>query len=168
MLKFNKYIFIFSIFFLAYCDRPKKISPSVEQNSLLSNEPLVNLSKEEIITDERGREDSFEVSLTRRPEAMVKTYIQSSSPLDVELYIEYLEFTPENWNEPQTVIVKGIAEGILDGDSQFFITLSPLYSNDLRFHGYDPPDVKVWNYERDQGVFTFLSKNERENAMVEG
>ena len=84
----------------------------------------------------KEEKNSFEVSLLEKPQSAVRTYVKNANPFDVRLYVEYLEFTPQNWNQSQTVIVKGLNDNILDGDSHFFIELSPLESDDLYFDGH--------------------------------
>ncbi len=165
-----KYFFpIMAMVLVTHC---KQLTNSEEVNSqnnpggsLLEGE-LVKISKQELFTDEKGREDSFEVFLTQKPNASVRIYIRNSSSTDVQTYLSYLDFTPEDWDKPQTIRVKGINDLISDGDSQLFIILASLQSNDLRFHGYDPPDVKVWNYEAVSGKFQFFTHEDGKEKEV--
>ncbi len=160
-----KYLFLFIMsIFITYCkEKEERTQDSNEQKA----SELVRLSKNIIYTDEKGREDSFEVSLLEKPDVAVKTYVSSTEPVSVRLYSIYLEFTPENWQTPQMVKVTGVNDSMMDGDKEFFIELSPLYSDDLYFNGYDPPDVKVVVYETIPGQMKFLYKeNEIEKDVL--
>jgi len=95
-------------------------------------------------TSEDGDTVTLDVSLHTQPEATVTVIITSSDITEgmlldadgnpVELLV--LIFTPENWNIPQTIQVKGIDDDIADGDQAYYIVFH-LASEDPNFDGQE-------------------------------
>ncbi|MBU0674446.1 MAG: hypothetical protein KJ950_07375 [Proteobacteria bacterium] len=98
-------------------------------------------------TDESGTTATFTVELTVAPSAEVIIGLSSSDPSEGSVTPAELIFTSADWNIPQTVTVKGVADSITDGDQLFTIVLAPAVSTDINYDGQDPADVSVLNLD---------------------
>lgn len=68
--------------------------------------------------------DSFAISLSTRPTSNVVINIGISDSQEVSVDKTRLVFTPSNWNQPQTVVVSGVADGVVDGDQSSRLEIS--------------------------------------------
>jgi subtilisin family serine protease len=78
--------------------------------------------------------DSIMISLALRvlPKAPVKIYLKLNDSTEGILRSNaVLEFAPENWYLPQTVIVQGVADTLADGDVSYTLTASSSSSDPL-------------------------------------
>lgn len=107
-----------------------------------------------LVTTEAGGTASFEVVLTRYPRADVVMSLSSSHPGEGVVVPSALVFTQENWNQPRTVTVVGIDDGVVDGDRAYTIVTAALVSDDPAYNGIDPPDVAVVNLDDEGNAFT--------------
>ncbi|MCA9050254.1 MAG: hypothetical protein KDA89_16075, partial [Planctomycetaceae bacterium] len=73
---------------------------------------------------EAGHTDTFELVLTAAPLTDVVLQVSSSDLTEALVDRSSLLFTPANWNVPQTVIVFGYADSIVDGDQTSTLTVS--------------------------------------------
>ena len=87
-----------------------------------------NLSEDENIAN-------FTVRLDIEPNQDVFLDISSNDPSEVIVNPQYqqLNFTPINWNIPQTVIVKGVDDTIIDGNQLTQISVGVNQNSDLNF-----------------------------------
>src|SRR5207302_2747706 len=76
-----------------------------------------------LVTTEAGGTAQFTAVLTRQPTANVTVGLSSSNPGAGTVAPAGLTFTPDNWNQPQTVTVTGHADGVLTGDTPYAILL---------------------------------------------
>ena len=65
--------------------------------------------------DESGTTDAITVTLKNESSANVVVLISTSDPGEAELNPGILTFTPANWNVPQTIIVTGVDDDLIDG-----------------------------------------------------
>lgn len=100
-------------------------------------------------TTESGGSSSFTVKLSMQPTANVVLNLSSSNLNEGNPSVHSLVFTPQNWNQAQTVTVTGVDDLMLDGSQTYKIIISPAVSSDSRFNGFDPPDVAVTNLDND-------------------
>jgi hypothetical protein len=101
-------------------------------------------------TDETGTTQTFTVKLNSPPTANVIINLVSVDTNEVIIQsAATLTFTPANWNTNQTVTVKGVDEGNLDGDQSVLIQLQAATSADPSYNGLDPADVTVINLDND-------------------
>lgn len=115
----------------------------------------VRVLGDELVTDENGAEQTFQVVLNTPPAANVSIPVHSDNTAEGLIkggnypanYVPSLTltFTPTNWNVPQTVTVKGQSDGVVDDDQLYNIVLGPAVSNDLGYSGVDARDVTVVN-----------------------
>ena len=104
---------------------------------------------EGLVTSESGQSASFEVSLTRRPDAEVAIPIQSGDVTEWLLVVDQLVFTPTNWNVTRIVTVTGVDDDDVDGDQSGTIRLLPAASADPAYAGLDAADVSISNLDDD-------------------
>jgi hypothetical protein len=99
-------------------------------------------------TTEVGGEDTFDVVLTSQPTHDVRISLNSSVPSQgiITGGVIELTFTPGNWNQAQTVTVRGQdANQLDDGNVPYQIRLQPAISTDPNYAGRDADDVAVVN-----------------------
>lgn len=102
-----------------------------------------------LVTTELGGTASFTVRLTSRPAAPVTVGVASTNPGEVVPSLTSLVFTPANWNAPQTVLVTGQADHVIDPDRAVAIVLSAATSADPAYNGFKPADIGVTNLNAD-------------------
>ncbi len=73
---------------------------------------------------ENATTDTFDVALTSAPLVDVVLNITSGDTDEATVDLATLTFTPENWNQPQTVTVTGVDDGDSDGHQTTLITIS--------------------------------------------
>ncbi|WP_396636077.1 T9SS type A sorting domain-containing protein [Maribacter sp. R77961] len=131
---------------------------------ILDNEvPGFTLSKTTVTTSEPNLTDSFTVILNVQPAGDVRLNISSSlNPDEFIVNENIIQFSATNWNTPQTIVVTGQDDAVVDGTQnyEFIVALDEENSDDA----YDAvPDQTVIGTNSDDDVagtpnFT-LSKN---------
>jgi hypothetical protein len=96
-------------------------------------------------TTEDGGAATFTVRLNFRPKSDVTIPIASSNPQEGVTNVDFLVFTPDNFDQPQSVTVTGQADGIKDGNKKFQINIGPLVSADPLYDGMAVAPVQVTN-----------------------
>jgi hypothetical protein len=76
--------------------------------------------------------------------------LSSSNPAEGTVDPTALVFTPENWDEPQTVTVTGVDDDILDGDIGYTIVTAAAVGGD--YDGLNAADVSVVNLDNEVAV----------------
>jgi hypothetical protein len=102
-----------------------------------------------LITTESGSTATFQVVLGSRPNSNVTFNLTSSNIDEGILSTSTLIFTPDSWNIPQTVVITGVDDLLMDGNQAYQIITSPVVSDDPRFNGSNPPDVSVTNLDNE-------------------
>ena len=115
----------------------------------LSDVPAVVSSAISGPTSEAGTSATFNVRLSIQPTANVTINLASSNPAEGVPNVQQLEFTPENWDVPQTVGVTGIDDSIDDGDQNYAITFASAISSDPKFSGRKGADIAIVNINDD-------------------
>ena len=105
-----------------------------------------------LVTTEGGGTDTFTVVLAETPSTPVTIGLSSSDPNEGAVEPATLTFTPADWNNPQTVTVKGVDDKRDDERASYSIVTAPAKSGDANFNGFDPPDVPVINNSGDAAV----------------
>jgi len=100
-------------------------------------------------TTEAGGALTFTVRLRSMPSALVTIPIASNKPEEGMPSATELVFTPANYDQPQTVTVRGQDDFVDDGDVAYAIVLSPATSTDADYGAADPPDVTLTNADDD-------------------
>jgi len=94
----------------------------------------------------------FSVSLRSKPEANVTIPISSSDENEGKIQPingdnTKLIFTPDNWNTPQMIYVKGQHQNPVDTVQNYKIVLSTIVSDDANYDGINPTDVDMKGLE---------------------
>lgn len=106
----------------------------VLSGSLVSMAGLVISGPTSLSLSEAGGQASFSVSLSQAPGADVVVSLSSSDPGESVLGVSSLLFTPANWATPQSVVVSGRDDLLVDGTQSSTIRLSAS-SSDATFNG---------------------------------
>lgn len=107
---------------------------------------------EGLITTEAGGIASFEIVLDSQPAADVKLSMISSDLTEGRLLKVSYSFTPNNWDEPQTVEVMGMTDRFEDGRKEYFIVIHAAESDDPAYNGIKPDNVALANIEADGSI----------------
>jgi hypothetical protein len=114
-----------------------------------------------LMTNEAGSTAELTVRLEKKPTANVTIVVTSSDATEGTIELpeatgtpakRQLIFTPDNFAQPQTVRVKGVADNTLDGDINYSIVFEPATSTDARYDGMIGPAVTVKNLDGDNGI----------------
>jgi hypothetical protein len=100
-------------------------------------------------TTEAGGTASFQISLKSQPTANVTLNLTSSDPTEgVVASAPTLTFTPANWNQAQTVTVKGVDDTAVDGNVAYKI-LTSFTSTDQNYSNNSPASLSLVNIDND-------------------
>ncbi|MBN1912036.1 MAG: VCBS repeat-containing protein, partial [Pirellulales bacterium] len=102
-----------------------------------------------LVTTEAGGTASFTVVLHGRPTHDVIINLTSTLPGEGTPSPTSLTFTPDDWDEPQTVTVTGQDDGVADGGVGYSIITAPAVSDDPAYAGMNAPDVSLMNLDND-------------------
>jgi hypothetical protein len=108
-------------------------------------------------TSESGASASFTVALKTKPSANVTLSLSSSDTTEARISKASLLFTPANWSTPQTVVVTGVDDALVDGAQACTIITHPAVSTDAAYNGMDPADVKVLNQDNEESGIPTIS-----------
>jgi hypothetical protein len=92
----------------------------------------------------------FTIVLQSQPTADVTVGLASNRPAEAVTDVSSVTFTPANWSTPQVVTVTGVDDAVAGVDQPVVIATGPAVSNDPRYAGLDPPDVRLVNEDDDE------------------
>ncbi|MEG4144760.1 S8 family serine peptidase [Microcoleus sp. Pol12B5] len=118
-----------------------------------------------LTTTEAGGTANFSVVLNTQPTAPVTIALSSSNPAEGTVSTNTLSFTPNNWNQAQTVTVTGVGDNIADGDIAYTIVTEAAVSTDSNYNNFSAADVSVTNSDSDTVGVTV---NPASTTAVEG
>ena len=108
-------------------------------------------------TSESGAEAQFSVFLDQQPLGDVKIYFVSDDTSEGRVSPVQLDFTPENYRDPQTITVSGVDDEQDDGDVSYSVIVAPAISVDddgnivdSFYHGRDSENVSLINLDNDE------------------
>ncbi len=107
---------------------------------------------------EDGREARIELFLTAAPIENVTVPISSSDTSEGIVNVPQVVFTPTDWDQPQTVLITGVDDLEVDGDSRLTISIGPVSSataSDAAYHGLDPEDIDLVNLDNEEADFLY-------------
>ncbi|TCT01451.1 putative outer membrane repeat protein [Pseudofulvimonas gallinarii] len=110
-----------------------------------------------LVTTEAGGSATFTVVLATQPSANVILGVVSSDPSEGSASPATLDFSPIDWNVPQTVTVTGVDDFVVDGPTLYEISVAPVSSADPAYAGVEPAIVSVTNIDNDIASFTIQS-----------
>ena len=120
-----------------------KALPGANNNPAIIVNPTSGL-----VTTEAGGMASFTVALNSLPTDNVDITLLSSNAAEGNVDQTALTFTPGNWNQPQTVMITGADDAVLDGNVAYTIMITAA-SNDVNYGAIDPDDVSVTNNDNE-------------------
>jgi len=102
------------------------------------------------ITDENGTTAIFKVSLTSRPNTNIIIEFVSSNPNEGQVAeavnLISLTFTPDNWNIPQELVIKGVDDKVYDKDIPYTVVSNEITTGD--YAGVNPDDLELINLDK--------------------
>ncbi|MEB3827610.1 Calx-beta domain-containing protein [Phormidium sp. CCY1219] len=117
-------------------------------------------------TNENGTTATFDFVLDTQPTADVTVELTNTEPSEGTLSTNSLTFTPDNWNQPQTVTVTGIDDAVADGNTEYQIE-TLVSSADSNYDGLDPSDVTIVNVDKDSPN-VLIDQSEGNTFVTEG
>ncbi|MBK6608871.1 MAG: hypothetical protein IPG24_26155 [Leptospiraceae bacterium] len=104
-----------------------------------------------LFTNEFGRQASFTIKLSKKPENDVTIgSITSSNPAEgVIVTASSLTFTKDNFDQPQTITVQGVPDGVADGNQQYRVKFGSLKTEDYSYSLLVIPDALVINTDKE-------------------
>jgi Ca2+-binding RTX toxin-like protein len=118
-----------------------------------------------LTTTEAGGTANFSVVLNTQPTAPVTIAVSSSNPAEGTPSTNSLSFTPNNWNQAQTVTVTGVGDNIADGSQIYSIVTATAVSTDSNYNNLNPSDVSITNTDSNTAGITV---NPASTAATEG
>ena len=109
----------------------------------------VTVTGQGLTTSELGMTATFTVVLNSQPTENVRFQLTSSDGSEGTPSPSSLTFTPNNYDAPQTITVKGVNDDIADGNQVYKVTISPAVSDDPNYQGLSPGSVDVTNVDDD-------------------
>lgn len=99
-----------------------------------------------LVTTERAATAMFSIVLQSQPLADVSISIASSNVNEGVPNVASVTFTPLNWNTPQSIVVTGVDELVLDADVAYAIQTGAATSADGVYSGMPVADVALTNW----------------------
>ncbi len=109
------------------------------------------------MTNEAGGTVTLEITLSAKPTADVTFTVTSSDTTEGTVNVESVTFTPDDWDQPHTVIVTGQNDDEKETQDQmtYSIEFGQTQSEDTDFNGLVIPPVRLVNTDDDQAGVTF-------------
>ncbi|MDY6802635.1 MAG: S8 family serine peptidase [Cyanobacteriota bacterium] len=108
----------------------------------------VTVSPTKLKTSEDGTQAKFDVVLDSKPKRKVVVKFTSNDLSEGVLNKKRVVFTPNNWNKPKTLRVKGVNDPQVDGDIRFTIS-GKVNSSDANYKNVTVKDIAVVNVDND-------------------
>jgi hypothetical protein len=113
---------------------------------------IIVVAADSLVTSESGTTVTFQVKLGSPPTADVTIPLSSDRPTEGSVSPASLVFTTTNWDQPQTVTIKGVDDQVSYGPQPYNILTGAATSSDPRYDGLDADDVAVTNLDDDAGL----------------
>ncbi len=117
-------------------------------------------ASDSLVTTEGGGTASVKVALSRRPSAPVTIPLAISDATEGAISVNNLVFDANNWNTPQTIVVRGVDDTAIDGSVAYSLILLPIVSDDPNYSGMNPRDFSFTNTDNDAPVTQFYVVND--------
>jgi hypothetical protein len=104
--------------------------------------PVVGLQ-----TSEEGGYAIVSAWLSEAPAADVTFQLHSDNPNEGKVSAAALTFTPQAWNQPQSVRITGESDCLRDGNKSYQLVTSVTSSADPNYDGLDVPDATLTNLD---------------------
>ena len=107
----------------------------------LSGQGFTITPSEVLITTEFGASDTLMINLTSLPTSDVRIPVSVSDTTEGSVSVSEVLFTSSNWENVQSIVLKGENDDEQDGDVIYTLILSDAVSEDGSYNGLDPADV---------------------------
>ena len=114
-------------------DAPRTARITINDDDSLVDAVLLSQSEDSTQVEEAGGGDSYDLTLGRQPSSNVTIDLTTDEQVSTDL--TSLTFTPENWNQSQTVNVSAIDDELVEGEHQGVISHS-VSSEDAAFNDF--------------------------------
>jgi len=121
-----------------------------------------------LTTTEAAGTATFTIHLNTRPSADTTIGLSSSRVSEGTVSPSSVTFTPDNWDQDQTVTITGVDDSIDDGDAAYTIITAPSVSSDPTYNGLNAADVSVLNLDNDTSGITIAPTSPTGLTVVEG
>lgn len=119
-----------------FLDIPNEAGEDTAKIGLSSNSASLTVHEKESI--------NLQYMLNKHPTANVTFTVTFSGATDeAEFVSQTLTFTPENWNQVQTIVFSGKQDDVADGNKTVSVNFSAAISDDSSFSGYIRPSESV-------------------------
>lgn len=121
-----------------------------------------------LITSESGGSAAFTIRLSEQPAADVRLPLSSSDETEGAVTKSEVTFTPSNWNQAQSVTLRGVDDILIDGDIEYQLVLGPATSTDPVWDGLDPANLDAKNLDNDFATDLSISKRAHTAVVNQG
>jgi hypothetical protein len=121
----------------------------VTLNNTDDDSPGATVSAVSGTANEGGGQATFTIRLNSQTTADVNVPLSSSDTDEGTVSPANLNFTPNNWNSPQTVTVTGVDDDLADGPQQFTIVTGVPVSTDAGYASLVIADATITNVDND-------------------
>ncbi|MBB3207001.1 hypothetical protein FHS27_002815 [Rhodopirellula rubra] len=106
---------------------------------------LILADTESLQVDEDGGTDTFSLRLQTQPLGNVTIGLASSNTDEVTVAPTSVTFTPQNWNQSQTVTLTGVNDSVIDGEKTANISFDFSNSADTAYRSLNVAPITVTN-----------------------
>ena len=106
---------------------------------------------EAVFTNEFGRQASFTLRLSKKPDAnvVIGSITSSNQAEGILISNSSITFTPDNFDQPQTITLQGVADGVADGNQQYRVRFGSVQTGDYSYSVLTIPDVLAINTDKE-------------------
>ena len=97
----------------------------------------------DLTTDENGKSVEIPLVLKTQPSAPVRLDFALSKDAEATLSIPFVEFTAQNWNTPQVLVIKGVEDYLDDGDQPYTLTITGASTDKSYQSSSDPKGLQI-------------------------
>ncbi|MEO1530101.1 MAG: right-handed parallel beta-helix repeat-containing protein, partial [Planctomycetota bacterium] len=122
----------------------------------------ITTSIDTVVIGEGGASATVTLALQTVPTGTVTLPISLNDPSEAMLSETDIIFTPTNYDEPRHLIVTGLDDDVVDGDTTFDIVFGQAQSNDPRFNVLQPEPIGLINRDNDPAgvLLTLIGDNQ--------
>ncbi len=133
-------------------------SPILLMNVNVDTAGVIVKADKNLLTDENGGKATYTLALQSKPVAPVRLKLRSSDLTEGTVEPHVLDFTPDNWNTPQTVTVTGVDDEYEDYAQIYWISTKAV-SADAKYSNIKVENVVLTSVDNDL-VGVSLASNE--------
>ncbi|MEG4503927.1 S8 family serine peptidase, partial [Microcoleus sp. F6_B4] len=128
---------------------PTTGTPTPTPTPIVGSPGIVISPASGLVTTETGGTDQFTIRLNSQPTADVRIDLRSSNEAEGVNSPQTVTFNSANWNQWQTITIRGVDDRVFDGDKTYQIVTAPAVSADSGYNGLNAPDATVVNRDNE-------------------